>query len=84
MIVAINEIAKNPKIINNPDEIIYVEDKRKHELKSIVIPAIYQDEIADAIKEIEYKMWLKRNKKGLSAKHPEFLDDVVADVGGES
>ncbi len=82
MIVAINEIAKNPKIINNPNEIVYVEDKRKHELKSIVIPAIYKDEIEDAIKVIEYKMWLKRNKKGLSTKHPDFLDDVVADAGG--
>ena len=83
MIVAINEIAKNPKIINNPDEIIYVEDRRKHELKSIVIPVIYKDEIADAIKEIEYKMWLKRNREGLSVEHPEFLNTLVEDVGSK-
>ena len=81
MIVAINEIAKNPKIINNEDEIIYVEDKRKHELKSIVIPALYKDDIEEVIKEIEYKMWLKRNKAGLSATHPEFLDGTVDDIG---
>ncbi len=81
MIIAINEIAKNPKIINNTNEIIYIEDKRKHELKSIVIPAMYKDYIEEAIKEIEYEMWLKRNKAGLSVANAEFLDEAINDIG---
>jgi len=81
MIVAVNEIAKHPKIISNSDEIIYVEDKRKKELKSIVIPASYEPFIHDALKEVEYQMWLKRNQGLLNNKHPEILDNVVGDIG---
>ncbi len=47
MIVAVNEIAKHPKIISDADEIIYVQDKRKNELKSIVIPASYEPYLHD-------------------------------------
>ncbi|MCD6173849.1 MAG: hypothetical protein J7J96_08725 [Sulfurimonas sp.] len=81
MIVAVNEIAKHPKIISNIDEIIYIQDKRKNELKSIVIPASYESYIADALKEIEYQMWLKRNKGLLDSEHPEILENIVSDIG---
>ncbi|SFP83233.1 hypothetical protein [Hydrogenimonas thermophila] len=81
MIVAVNEIAKHPKIISDADEIIYIQDKRKKELKSIVIPASYEPYLHDALKEIEYQMWLKRNKGLLNSKHPEILEDVIDDLG---
>ena len=81
MIVAINEIAKHPKIISDIQEIIYIQDKRKNELKSIVIPASYEPYIHDALKEIEYQMWLKRNKGLLNSKHPDILENVVGDIG---
>ncbi len=81
MIVAVNEIAKHPKIISDADEIIYVHDKRKNELKSIVIPASYEPYLHDALKEVEYKMWLKRNQGLLNSKHPEILENVVGDLG---
>ena len=81
MIVAINEIAKHPKIISDIQEIIYIQDKRKNELKSIVIPASYEPYIHDALKEIEYQMWLKRNKGLLNSKHPDILENVVSDIG---
>ena len=81
MIVAVNEIAKHPKIISDANEIIYVQDKRKNELKSIVIPASYEPYLHDALKEIEYQMWLKRNQGLLSSKHPEILENVVGDIG---
>jgi len=79
MTVAINEIVKNPRLLSSNDEIIYVEDRRKHELKSIVIPAIYQKEIEEAIRKIEYKIWLKRNREGLE--NPDFLDNVIEELG---
>jgi len=54
MVVAVNEIAKHPKLISDITEIVYIQDKRKNILKSIVIPASYEPYIADALKEIEY------------------------------
>ena len=81
MIVAVNEIAKHPKIISDVHEIIYIQDKRKNELKSIVIPASYEPYLHDALKEIEYQMWIKRNKGLLDNKHPEILENVIGDVG---
>ena len=81
MIVAVNEIAKHPKIISDADEVIYVHDKRKNELKSIVIPASYEPYLHNALKEVEYQMWLKRNEGLLNSGHPEMLENVVGDVG---
>jgi len=81
MIIAVNEIVKNPKLISDPKEITYVEDKRKKKLKSIVIPAKYKEELEEFLKEKEYKEWLKRNKDGLSEEYPEFLDACVEDIG---
>jgi len=81
MIVAVNEIAKHPKIISDADEIVYVQDKRKNELKSIVIPASYEPYLHDVLKEVEYQMWLKRNQGLLNSEHPEILDNVVGDLG---
>ncbi len=81
MIVAVNEIAKHPKIISDINEIVYVHDKRKNELKSIVIPASYEPYLTDALKEIEYQMWLKRNKGLLESEHPEILENILSDMG---
>ncbi len=80
MIVAVNEIAKHPKLISDTDEIVYIQDKRKNELKSIVIPASYEPYISEAIKEIEYQMWLKRNTGLIESEHPEILENVISDI----
>ena len=81
MTVAVNEIAKHPKIISEPKEIVYIEDKRKNEIKSIVIPARFESLLRDALKEIEYRIWLERNRGLLESGHPEILDNVAGDVG---
>ena len=80
MIVAVNEIAKHPKLISDINEIVYVHDKRKNKLKSIVIPASYEPYLHDVLKEIEYQMWLKRNEGLLESEHPEILENVVSDI----
>jgi len=78
MIVAVNEVAKTPKILSTLEDILYIKDKRKNELKSVVIPAKYLELIQDKIELIEYLMWKEKNKKALSDK----LDDsVVDDIG---
>ena len=81
MIVAVNEIAKHPRLISDIREIVYIKDKRKNELKSIVIPASYEPYLADVLKEIEYQMWLKRNKGLLKSEHPEILENIIGDIG---
>ncbi|MEA3521962.1 MAG: hypothetical protein U9R50_03230 [Campylobacterota bacterium] len=81
MILAVNEIAKHPKLISDIKDIVYIKDKRKNELKSIVIPASYESYISEALKEIEYQMWLKRNSGLLECEHPEILENVTADLG---
>lgn len=79
MIVAVNEVAKTPKILSTLEDILYIKDKRKNELKSIVIPAKYLELIQDKIEMIEYQMWKEKNKKALSEK----LDsrDIVSEIG---
>ena len=81
MTVAVNEISKHPKIVSEPKEIVYIEDKRKNEVKSIVIPARFESLLHDALKEIEYRIWLERNRGLLDSEHPEILENVVGDVG---
>ncbi|HHS93692.1 MAG TPA: hypothetical protein ENK82_10130, partial [Campylobacterales bacterium] len=60
MIVAINEVAKTPKILSTLEDILYIKDKRKNELKSVVIPAKYLELIQDKIEMIEYQMWKEK------------------------
>jgi len=81
MVVAVNEVVKHPKIISDANEIIYIEDKRKNQLKSIVIPAKYKSFLNDKLKEIEYQMWLDRNKGLFSDSHSKILDNVIEDIG---
>jgi len=81
MIVAVNEIAKHPRLISNASEIVYIKDKRKNTLKSIVVPARYHSYLSEALKEIEYQMWLERNRGLLKTGHPDILEEVVDDIG---
>jgi hypothetical protein len=81
MTLAVNEIAKKPKLISDIEEIVYIKDKRKDILKSIVIPAKYLDMIKDKIEEIEYELWLKKNEKGLMRDVNDLLDGAVEEIG---
>ncbi len=78
MIVAVNEIAKKPKLLSDIEDIIYIKDKRKNLIKSIVIPAKYFDLISEDIKNIEYEIWKEKNKKALSKdfKNNEIINDL--------
>jgi len=62
MVIAVNEIVKNPSLVSNPKEITYVEDRRSKKLKSIIIPAKYKEEFEEFLKEKELKEWMERNR----------------------
>lgn len=81
MILAVNEIAKRPKLISDIEDIIYIKDKRKDILKSVVIPAKYIDMLKDKLEEIEYELWLKKNEKGLMRDMNGLLDEPIATIG---
>ena len=81
MVIAVNEIVKNPSLVSNPKEITYVEDKRSKKLKSIIIPAKYKEEFEEFLKKKRMKEWLERNKGLLKMEHPKFLDSCVEDIG---
>ena len=84
MHVAVNEIAKQPGLISNAEEVVYIEDRRKNQLKSILIPAKYADLLADSLKEIEYRIWLERNRKALGDSAAADFDRVEgASIAGE-
>lgn len=83
MILAVNEIAKKPKLISDIEDIIYIKDKRKDILKSVVIPAKYIDMLKDKLEEIEYELWLKKNEKGLMRDMNGLLDEPIATIGAK-
>jgi len=81
MIVAINEIAKKPKLITDLQDVLYIKDKRKVELKSIVIPAQFLDRIKDRLEDIEYELWLDRNKDALAEDLGDLFDGAIEEIG---
>ena len=81
MILAVNEIAKKPKLITDIEDIIYIRDKRKNILKSVVIPARYIEMIKDKLDEIEYDLWLKKNKKGLTRDMDGLFSEAIGEIG---
>jgi hypothetical protein len=81
MTLAVNEIAKKPRLISDIEDIVYIKDKRKDELKSIVIPAKYLDMIKEKIEDIEYELWLKRNEKGLAQDLDGLFDEAIEEIG---
>ncbi len=62
MVIAVNEIVKNPSLVSNPKEITYVEDKRSKKLQSIIIPAKYKDEFEEFLKKKKFQDWVERNR----------------------
>jgi hypothetical protein len=81
MTLAVNEIAKKPRLISDIEDIVYIKDKRKDELKSIVIPAKYLDMIKDKIEDIEYELWLARNKDALMEDVGDLFDEAIEEIG---
>lgn len=81
MILAVNEIAKRPKLISDIEDIVYIKDKRKNILKSVVIPAKYIGMIKDKLDEIEYDLWLKKNEKGLMRDMNGLFDEAITEIG---
>lgn len=82
MQLAMNDVLRKPALLSITDDVLYLQDKRKSELKSIVIPARFLPNIQAALSEIEYCLWQERNAKALAQSASEFDGlSAVEDVG---
>jgi len=74
------DIIKKPSFVTKPKDITFVEDAKKHIIKSVVIPYAIYEELRE---KIEDELFLIKNKKALSEKsYNEFLEreEVVEDL----
>jgi hypothetical protein len=82
--VSISEIVKKPSILDSVDDVIEVVNKKTNEVKGVFISAKDLPYVKDMIEEIEYRRWLKRNKKGLEASYKELngiFDEAIVELG---
>jgi len=70
--ISSSDIIKKPSYITRPSEITFVEDAKKHIIKSVVLPY----ELYEKFKEkIEDEVYLMNNKKALGKQsYDEFLE----------
>ncbi len=78
--IASRDIVKTPSYITSPKEITFVEDAKKHIIKSVVFPY----EIYEQLREkIEDELYIIQNTQALSKKsYEEFLEieEVCEDI----
>lgn len=82
---AIRSITTNPTLITKATEVIRLVDTRSHRTRAFVIPAIYEAEVKELLKRIEYKNWVEEKKKALlDAQRSDRLDEDLMKKGWES
>ncbi len=77
--ISSSDIIKKPSYITRPEEITFVEDMKKHVIKSVVIPYDLYERVRE---KIEDEMYLMRNAKALGEKaYDEFMEieNIVED-----
>ena len=78
--LSISDISKKPSLLDELNDVAKIVNKKTGEAKGIFIPMEESELFKKLIEEIEYRKWLKRNKAGLMER-PDFLDDVIEDIG---
>jgi hypothetical protein len=80
LIVSSSDIVKKPSYVTRPNEITFIEDAKKHIIKSVVLPYELYEKVRE---KIEDEVYLMRNTKALSEEsYNEFLEteSVVEDL----
>jgi len=78
--ISSSDIIKKPSYVTRPKEITFVEDMKKHVIKSVVLPYDLYERVRE---KIEDEMYLMRNTKALGEEaYEEFLEieEVVEDL----
>jgi len=79
--ISSSDIVKKPSYITRPEEITFVEDMKKHVIKSVVLPYDLYERVRE---KIEDEIYLMRNAKALSQDaYDEFkqIEEVSEDIG---
>ncbi len=70
--IASRDIIKTPSYITSPKEITFVEDAKKHVIKSVVFPYALYEQLRE---KIEDELYIIQNKKALSKEsYDDFLE----------
>ena len=78
--ISSSDIVKKPSYVTRPTEVTFVEDAKKHIIKSVVIPYALYEKIKETI---EDELYLAQNRGALSKEaYVEFLEieEVVEDL----
>ncbi len=75
--IGIAQIAKNPALIDKIDTAIELVNKKTKEVKGVFIPICYKDMIENALEEIEYQHFLKKNSSLID--HHDTSDETLLD-----
>jgi hypothetical protein len=78
--ISSSDIIKKPSYITKPKDITFVEDMKKHIIKSVVLPYELYERVHE---KIEDEMYLMRNSKALDkASYEEFklIEEAVEDL----
>ena len=78
--ISSSDIIKKPSYITRPEDITFVEDMKKHIIKSVVLPYELYERVHE---KIEDEMYLMRNAKALGKEsYEEFklVEEVAEDL----
>ena len=78
--ISSSDIIKKPSYVTRPEDITFVEDMKKHVIKSVVLPYALYERVRE---KIEDEMYLMRNAEALGKKpYEEFMqiEEVVEDL----
>ena len=68
-----SDVIKKPSYITNPTDITFIEDAKKHIIKSVVIPYALYEKIKE---QIEDEIYLTQNREALSKRTKEEFEPV--------
>ena len=68
-----SDVIKKPSFVTNPKDITFIEDAKKHIVKSVVLPYSLYEKIKE---QIEDELYLMQNKEALSNKAKEEFEAV--------
>lgn len=71
--ITASDVIKKPSFVTNPDDITFIEDAKKHIIKSVVLPYSLYEKIKE---QIEDELYLTQNKEALSNKAKEEFEAV--------
>ena len=61
--ITASDVIKKPSFVTNPNNITFIEDAKKHIIKSVVLPYNIYEKVKE---QIEDEIYLMQNKKALS------------------